>query len=363
MGPMRRISRFDVYLCEAALACFAVFGLGICGIYIFADAAQRAIHWRYTDVSLGSFLGNLVAYYVVGLPGLAAGLTPICWMVAVIVVVFFLQKRNEIMAFNVHGVSVYRVLAPLVALSVVLCGLILLCNEGVAPLLGPMVQRHEQAVGWRGRGDRTIVQVGDGRSFYWLNSVDMGRHRVDGVVLISYDARGGPKDVVWAREGEWRGSALWLSDVWLPRSAFHEERRKAEHLDQLAAPAPLTPETILAAATPTEMGSAGSVRALMESMPGNRFFQMAYYDHFVSPLAPLIFALLAIPMVVGNEFAEGGSARGILICLLLCAGYYAVKSICHNIGATGNLAPLHAAWLPVVLFAAIGLYLFSSIRT
>jgi len=101
----------------------------------------------------------------------------------------------------------------------------------------------------------------------------------------------------------------------------------------------------------------------MAAMPGNRFFAMVYYDHFVRPFVPLIFVLIAIPLVVGNAFTEGGSAKGILLCLFFCASYYAAKSLCHNVGATGILTPFQAVFLPIVIFGAIGTYLFLAVRT
>ncbi|MEW6358714.1 MAG: LptF/LptG family permease [Planctomycetota bacterium] len=360
---MKQVSRFDIYLTEAVLACFATFGFAICGLYIVADAAQRIIRWHYSDASLLNFLGCLTAYYAVSLPGILVDLAPLCWTVTVIVTLFFLHRRNEIAAFNTHGVSVFRVVRPILILSLGVGALIALGGEVIVPALAGAVRRYEQAVAWRSRGEKLIVPAGDGKTFYWIGSSDARRGRMVGVAMMSYDANGQPKDMLWAEEGTWRDADLELHDVWRPRGGFTSSEEKSEHYERLPAPAPITRDMVLLAETPTDMNSAQGVRALMTGMPGNRFFAMAYYDHFVRPFAPLIFVLLAIPLVLGNAFTAGGSAKGILLCLLFCAGYYAVKSICHNMGATGELTPLQAALLPAVVFSAIGAYLFLVVRT
>ena len=362
---MKFLSRFDAYLCKAVLACFAVFGCAFCGLYVLADAAQRIIRWCYSDLPLLRFVGYLIAYYVVLLPSILADLLPIGWTVAVVVTVFFLHRRNEIVAFNVHGVSACRVLAPILVLSLGVGGAIALCSEVLVPCLAGAVRAYEQTVGWRTRGSNLIVPMPDGRTYYWVHSTDTRQRRVGAVVMISYDENGRPSDTLWAASGAWagRGGRLLLRDVWQPGGGFAKGREKAVHHDELPAPVPITQAQVLAAETPADMNSASGVRALMEGMPGNRFFEMAYYGHFVRPIVPLLFVLLTVPFVVGNAFAEGGSARGFLFCLVACAAYYAAQSVCHNIGATGNLTALQAAWLPVVVFGALGLFLFSTMRT
>ncbi|NOZ22959.1 MAG: YjgP/YjgQ family permease [Planctomycetes bacterium] len=360
---MKRISRFDIYLTKAVLACFATFGVAICGLYVVADAAQRIVRWQYTDVSIFRFFGCMAAYYCLGLPAIVVDLLPLCWAVAVVVALFFLQRRNEITAFSTHGVSVFRVVRPILVLSLGVGVLVALGSEIVVPLLAGGVRRYEQVVAWRTQGEKLILPAGGGNTFYWIGSSDARNGRLDGVAMISYDENNQPKDLLLAKEGKWQRDGLELRDVWRPRGGFGKGGGKAEHYDRLPAPVPITRKKVLSAETPTDMSSAWGVHALMRSMPGNRFFAMVYYDHFVRPFVPLIFVLLAIPLVIGNAFTEGNSAKGILLFLLSCAGYYAVKSVCHNMGATGTLTPFQAVFLPMVVFLGIGLYLFLVIRT
>jgi lipopolysaccharide export LptBFGC system permease protein LptF len=52
------------------------------------------------------------------------------------------------------------------------------------------------------------------------------------------------------------------------------------------------------------------------------------------------------------------------ISFVICALYYLVSSICMNIAnQSEGLSPILAAWLPVMLFGALGMTLFDHLPT
>jgi len=357
---MKLVTRFVTYLTRLLVAFLVVFGGAICGLFILMDAAQRMIKCYSSDVGFLVLAGRAAQYYLVGMPGLLAEFAPIAWTVAVAAALLFVKRRNEIVALNAAGRSSYRILAPVYVLSVAISAFVWVCNEKIVPGLSPVIRTCEQKVTWRSHGDRIVVETIPGRQFCWIDSFDPARDLLNSIVTVSYTEDGRVAGVQWAKRGSWRDGKLRLEGV--RTLSLGGDKSRAAPPDAVG-PVGLTREMISRAETPTEMNSAKGIKALMKQMPGNLFFAMTYYDHFVSPLVPVIFVLMAIPLVLGNELVEWGTGRNIFACIILCTSFYAVKSVCHNLGATGNLSPAVAACLPAALFLAVGAYLFSALRT
>jgi lipopolysaccharide export system permease protein len=71
---------------------------------------------------------------------------------------------------------------------------------------------------------------------------------------------------------------------------------------------------------------------------------------FALPLAPLLFALLAVPL--GLRTARGGRSWGILICIAMALGYYALLALGEFLARAGVASPAGAFWLPNALVGA-----------
>jgi len=71
------------------------------------------------------------------------------------------------------------------------------------------------------------------------------------------------------------------------------------------------------------------------------------------PLAPLLFAGVGVPLALASEHRRG--SLGLLICLVVALGYYALGSLAESMATTGWVGVGLASWLPNFLFAGLGL--------
>lgn len=74
-----------------------------------------------------------------------------------------------------------------------------------------------------------------------------------------------------------------------------------------------------------------------------------------TPLAPLLFALFALPF--GIQPTRSGRSGGIAIALMIYLCYYFMFSFAETLVAEGDATPLMAVWLPHLLLATVGIYL------
>jgi lipopolysaccharide export system permease protein len=79
------------------------------------------------------------------------------------------------------------------------------------------------------------------------------------------------------------------------------------------------------------------------------------------PITCLVIALFGAPLATSTQ--RGGTAYGIGVSLATTVTFLMLIQLTKAVGGKGLLAPDVAAWLPNVLFAVMGLFLLSRVRT
>jgi LPS export ABC transporter permease LptF len=93
--------------------------------------------------------------------------------------------------------------------------------------------------------------------------------------------------------------------------------------------------------------------------PGQAY-EVQLHRRFALPMAPMLFALLAVPLSLGR----GRDARswGALLCVLLVAVYYVVLSTSQYMAMQGHLPSGLALWCPNLVFSVAALVLLVRAR-
>jgi lipopolysaccharide export system permease protein len=79
------------------------------------------------------------------------------------------------------------------------------------------------------------------------------------------------------------------------------------------------------------------------------------------PIATLIILLFGAPLATSSK--RGGTAYGVAVSLGSTMLYLLMLKIAGGFGASGALPPFWAAWLPNLLFLAVGVVLIRRVRT
>ena len=104
--------------------------------------------------------------------------------------------------------------------------------------------------------------------------------------------------------------------------------------------------------TLSELRQAISEQRAMHS--DTRSLEISYYNRFSVPAACYVFAIVA--PVFAIWFGRSGGFVGILLSILMVMLYYNVYVISSDVfGEKGWFSPIVAAWLPDVLFVALGI--------
>jgi lipopolysaccharide export LptBFGC system permease protein LptF len=105
----------------------------------------------------------------------------------------------------------------------------------------------------------------------------------------------------------------------------------------------------------------GYIRELQQSGFDTVRLQVQYHKKFAVPLFALIMALISVPFA----FLTGhrGAMAGVGVSFGIAIAYWAVSQLFQQVGNLNQLPPILAAWSPDVIFALVGLYLFTHMRT
>lgn len=99
-----------------------------------------------------------------------------------------------------------------------------------------------------------------------------------------------------------------------------------------------------------------TIKSLSPDNPEVNEIKVEFHKKFSIPFACIVFGLIAIPL--GIRKVRGGKSYGLIISLLICLVYYLLLLTGESLGKNGTLPPLLSMWLPNIIMALLGMYLF-----
>ena len=276
--------------------------------------------------------------------------------------------RNELVAVFGSGVSLRRLVVPLLAGSVLLCGgLFLFENDVAIPTLRAKNQLYRTAVNIRVSLNDSNVAItsADGRIIYHADHYHDERGTLAGVVVVVRSPDGGVVERVDAERGTWTAEGWRFEGVrrfsWDDRGALREESHDSYRADHLAEP-PATFRRVNRDVAEMKLRDALEWVATLRS--AGREYREALTDTY----SKVSFALtpLAVTLVAA---AVGGLLRRnvLLLSLGLAVGLsvvFFVLRMASGVFAKGGLIPPSVgAFAGVLLFLVAGTLLFRAART
>jgi lipopolysaccharide export system permease protein len=92
-----------------------------------------------------------------------------------------------------------------------------------------------------------------------------------------------------------------------------------------------------------------------------RRFEVALQKKYTTPLLPLIITLFTAPFALSLDKKNRVMTIGYAVGFWLL--YMGIGNAFEQFGISGSVSPEIAIWSPLVLFAIIGLYLLTKIKT
>lgn len=353
--------KIDKYIIRAFIPTFALCMFAICGIYIVVDAIQKLDDF----IEMGSKAFSLSAhYYALMVPVFVAQLFPAITLIAVSLVLVRFAKNNEILAMQVAGINLYRVLLPIFILSVLMSFLAVINQELLIPRLAEGLVKVEQSTFEEEEKNNILIEDSENRILLRVWTLNVIEGSLESVYVIGKHGNGKKKFTLSAKEGKWMNDNRWLL-LNVVRHNYDDSGKwiaPAEQIDEYFLETTLTPEQLSKVDINSTLKSFKELRELCKKEPENPRYSVMFHSRVAYPLTNFVLLFLGIPFVIGFERMSRNIFLRVGISILICCAFFVLSYVCINLGNMGILHPLLAAWLPVIIFGCLGLFLFDGMR-
>jgi LPS export ABC transporter permease LptG/LPS export ABC transporter permease LptF len=373
--PMRRRwfnLRFPTILDDYVLRDFALYLTMIVAAFLMLllvftlfELLSDILRNQVSPLTVGEYLLNVVPYFLYNT-------TPLSMLLAVLVTFGLLQKSNEITAIKATGISLYRIIVPVLIASTLVAGVLFLSDQ----LYLPYTNKRQDALRNRikGKPAQTYLRperqwmFGQHSDIYYYQFFDPDRNVFGGVSVFQFDPHTFQiTHRITADRAHWSDSmGKWVYEQGWERSlsgAAIENYRKfdvATYPELAEAPAYFKKEIKQS----SEM-SYEELRRYIHDLEQSGFdvvrLRVQLQKKIAYPLITLVMAILAIPFALsaGKRSAVAGVATAIGIGVV----YWTISGLFEAMGNLSQLPPAVAAWSPDLVFGFIGGYLILRMPT
>jgi len=305
-------------------------------------------------------LAMIAKYYLATLPFYFALMLPVTTLIGVLFSLGGMARRNELIAMTAAGVSLYRILVPVLACGMLLSAAGFALTTELVPrgnTISNEIYNHEIKDRPRISGTvrRDLSYLGAGGRFFLIRRFDGEKGRMDDVVVQQFAGgtltRRIDADYATWTDGRWvfhegflrtfRENAPPHVEPFTERTFDEIREQPHDFLRPVKEPDEMTLPELRDHITRTA-ASGGDVRRL----------EVDRYTRYSFPFASFIVVLLGAPLT--GAIRRGGHALGFGIALLVGFVYYILLQVGETFGDNGSLSPVVAAWLPNAVFLAIG---------
>jgi LPS export ABC transporter permease LptG len=317
-------------------------------------------------LAVGEYLLNVTPYF------LYYPIAPLSMLLAVLVTFGLLQRSNEITAIKATGISVYRIIVPVLIASTLVAGVLFLSDQFYLPYTNKRQDALRNRI--KGKPAQTYLRpdrkwiFGQHSDIYYYQFFDPDRNTFGGVSVFQFDPHSFQiTHRITAERAHWSDSMdRWIYEQGWERSlsgSAIENYRKfdvATYPELAEAPAYFKKEIIQS----QEM-SYDELRRYIHDLEQSGFdvvrLRVQLQKKIAYPLITLVMAILAIPFALftGKRSAVTGVATAIGIGVV----YWTISGLFEAMGNLSQLPPAVAAWSPDLVFGFIGGYLILRMPT
>ena len=334
-------------------------------IFTFFELIGPIFKNRTPLITVGEYLINLIPYILYNV-------TPLCALVAVLVTFGALQRTSELTAMKSSGISLYRIVTPILVLTILISAGLFAFDELYLPsanrrqeaLLSVIKNKPAQTFL---RPDRQWIsgqtnKAGAPARIFYYQYFNAEKDTFANITVFEF----APNTFALQRR-IFASSARWeprLND-WV----FDSGWQRTFSGDTIASYQPFTVATF-----PEIKEQPGYFKK--EDLPSQ---EMSYNElsHYIAdlrqsgfdtqrlsvqlnkkiayPLITLVMAILAIPFAL--SMGKKGSLAGIATAIGLAIAYWVIALIFESFGNVNHLPAVLAAWTPDLLFGITGAYL------
>lgn len=323
--------------------------------------------------NLGSFIDKdvpkliIFKYYVLYVPYILVLVLPIAMLLASLFSMGQMAKYNELLAIKAVGISLYRIILPLLLFGFFVSLLALGFGEKVVPAtnqektqieadyLEPskkIIKTTTTNIYWKDKEDRRI----------FIGRYDNNSKTAHKVTIQKYDGSE-ISERIDARTMKWQ-DGTWVLYNGFKRSFSHGEENATKFETLRDNRLDVTPQKLLQSQIEPEDMSYEELKNFTHEIIRNggdpRKWLVDMQFKISIPFASFIMVLFGAPLA--SQKKASGAILSLIISFLVSLIYYGFSQFMQTLGELGVLSPFITAWLPNMLFLFGGILLIIFVR-
>ena len=327
---------------------------------------------------LGDILRNQVSPWIVGeyllnvTPYFLYNSAQYGVLLAVLITLGMMQRYNEVTALKATGISIYRIVVPVLVAAVLVAGSLFLSDQFYLPRANKRQDALLNTI--KGKPPQTYLNpyrkwiFGQHSTIYYYQFFDPDKNQFADLSVFQFNpATFQMVNRIYAGRANWDDSLhRWVCSQGWQRSFRNTAMQDFHTFDVSTFTAVSEPPTYFR-------------KEVKQSLEMN-YEQLSQYIHDLQqsgfevvrlrvqlqkklafPVITFVMALLAIPFSLAA--GKRGAVAGVATAIGIAAVYSVVSGLFEAMGNISQLPPVLAAWSPDVIFALVGGYLILKVPT
>ena len=320
---------------------------------------------RISPLVVAEYLANVTPYFLYNI-------LPLGILLAVLVTFGLMQRSNEITAVKATGISIYRIIVPVLAACAGLAAGLFFFDQFYLPHANKRQDALRNQI--KGKPPQTYLNpdrkwiFGEHSSIFYYQFFDSDRDTFGKLTVFQFDpATFQLTHRVYTERAHWestlnrwicaqgwerslRGPAIenyrkfdvsTFAEISEPPSYFKKEVRQSSEMDYQ------------------------ELRRYIHDLQQSGFdvvrLRVQLHKKFSYPIITLVMAVLAVPFSMSA--GRRGAIAGVAIAVGIAVIYWTVSGLFEAMGNVSQLPPMLAAWSPDLIFALLGGYLILKVPT
>jgi LPS export ABC transporter permease LptG len=332
-------------------------------VFTFFELIGDIIRNHIALTTVGDYLINLT-------PSMLYQISPLAVLIAVLVTFGVLNRNSEIVAMKATGISLYRLVIPIVTISAALAVCLFFFDQYYLPQANRRQEALRSTI--KGRPPQTFLQPerkwmvgepkpGEASRMFYYQFFDPMTGGFANLSIFEFDRSSfAITRRIFASRAFWNGATNswtfengWRRDFEGATETQFQQFKFASFPEIHEEPGYFTKET-----RQSQEMSFGQldqyIRDLRQSGFDTMRLRVALWHKLAYPLVSIVMAVLAIPFAL--SMGRRGSLTGIAVAIAVALTYWVVDGLFGAMGDVNYLPAAIAAWSPDILFGLTGGY-------
>ncbi len=357
----------EKYILKSFLAPFIYCCIIFTFLYIIIDLFEHLDELLKNSVPLNI----LSIYYINSIPGILVKIIPLAILLSIIYTLSKLNKKNEITTMRASGINLFKIFKPFLIIGIFISVFTLVINLNLVPVAN---RNSKQIKSTYIESDfskkkkniyKNVTLYGHSNRIIFAKEFNYKTKTLEGVIILqqyktNLIQRITADKAVWENK-QWK--LLESMTYYMEpngKTIMHPTFASKEYVDL-----EIQPNDFLHNYTEEKFMKYNELKRHIEKFQGasnkiTRRLLIELYNKISFPFVSIIMVLIAVPFAL--NIGHSGTFMSIALCIGIGFCYYAINAISLALGNAGILPPFISAWLTNIIFASVGITLFSIIK-